>query len=156
MLIRHFELTDIKDLQKYRYPDKSDLEILSMINEWNKAGCSGRYFEMFTVVGGGAPVGEVSIYEHNQNTVSVGVHIFEPFRHKNYASFAITEAMKIAANKGYHFAISLIEKHNLPAIDLFKNLGFDSVGEFIDPKGNTMLTYKKYVAEMKSEGAKRK
>ena len=34
MIIRHFEIKDIKALQKYRYPEKNDLEILSMINEY--------------------------------------------------------------------------------------------------------------------------
>lgn len=149
MLLRHFELTDIKDLQKYRYPDKSDLEILSMINDWNKGGCSGRYFEMFTVVNGGQPVGEISVYEHNINTVSVGVHIFEPYRHKGYACFGVMEALKYAARKDYSYAISLIEKRNIPAINLFKKLSFDLIGEFIDPKGAIMLNYKRYIENLK-------
>jgi hypothetical protein len=73
MIIRHFEIKDIKALQKYRYPEKNDLEILSMINEWNIGNSSGRYFEMFTASHGGQAVGEVSIYEHTEEQFPVTV-----------------------------------------------------------------------------------
>ncbi|MBQ7408902.1 MAG: GNAT family N-acetyltransferase [Clostridia bacterium] len=145
MILRHFDIKDIKDLKKYRYPEKSDLEILSMINEWNQCGCSGRYFEMFTVAHGGVPVGEVSVYEHNTETVSIGIHIFEPFRRKGFAYFGVNAALKQAKKKNYDFAISLIDLHNEPAIKLFKKLEFDPIGEFINPRGARVLTYKKFI-----------
>lgn len=145
MIIRHFEIKDIKDLKKYRYPDKSDLEILSMINEWNKCGCSGRYFEMFTIVNGGQSVGEISIYEHNDDTVSVGLHVFEPFRRKGFGSKGLKYAIKRAKELEYSFAISLIEKNNLPAIKLFEKHQFAPISEFINPKGVKVYTFKKLI-----------
>ena len=102
MILRHFEIKDIKALQKYRYPDKNDLEVLKMINEWNMGGCSGRYFEMFSAVHAGQVVGEISLHENTKDSVSVGIHIFEPFRKKGYGTFCLKFAIKkaIAAADG--------------------------------------------------------
>lgn len=145
MLIRHFEIKDIKDLKKYRYPDKSDLEILSMINEWNKCGCSGRYFEMFIIINGGQSVGEISIYEHTVDTVSVGVNIFEPFRKKGFATKGIDYAIDRAKQLEYKNAVCLIEKTNANAIKLFLKQGFEYISEFINPKGITIVTLRKQI-----------
>ncbi len=145
MIIRHFEIKDIKDLKKYRYPDKSDLEILSMINEWNKCGCSGRYFEMFTIINAGQSVGEISVYEHTKESVSIGINIFEPFRKKGFA----TEALNYAINRGrelnYEYAVSLIEKNNRIALEFFIKHGFEFVTEFINPKGVKIVNLKKRI-----------
>ena len=145
MVIRHFEIKDIKDLKKYRYPDKTDLEILSMINEWNKCGCSGRYFEMFTIINAGQSVGEISVYEHTKESVSIGINIFEPFRQKGFA----TEALKYAINRGkelkYEYAVCLIEKNNRLALDFFIKYGFEFVTEFINPKGVKIVNLKKRI-----------
>ena len=143
MILRHFEIKDIRALKTYRYPEKTEIEILSMINEWNKAGCSGRFFEMFTIAHGGQAVGELSVYEHNKNSASIGIHIFEPFRHKGFAKFGIKEGLEIIKEKGYKYAVSLIEKNNVLAIKLFESLNFERAGEFVNPKGYTICTLKK-------------
>lgn len=142
MIIRHFEIKDIKALQKYRYPEKNDLEILSMINEWNIVNSSGRYFEMFTASHGGQSVGEVSIYEHTEDSVGVGIYIFEPFRRKGFATNSLKFAIKKAKELNYDFIISLVEKQNYGAIKLFNKMGFAVANEFINPKGITVITYK--------------
>lgn len=143
MIIRHFEIKDIKVLQKYRYPNKNDLEILAMINEWNLGGCSGRYFEMFTAVNGGEPIGEISIHEYAKDSVSVGIHIFEPFRKKGYGKLCLKFAIKHALEKKYPFVIALVEKNNRIAAKMFEKQGFIAINEFINPSGTCVVTYKK-------------
>ena len=143
MIIRHFEIKDIKTLQKYRYPEKNDLEILAMINEWNHGGCSGRYFEMFTAIHGGQPVGEISIHEYTKDSVSVGIHVFEPFRNKGIGANCLKFAIKRAKELNYDFAISLVDKGNVNGAGLFEKYGFIPESKFINPKDVTVVTYKK-------------
>ena len=143
MIIRHFEIKDIKILQKYRYPKLHDIQILALINEWNKGGNSGRYFEMFTIVSGGNVVGELSIQEHTKDSVSVGIHIFEPFRRNGYSANCIKYALKKAKELGYPYVVFLIDKSNELATKIAEKSGFLAISEFINPNGITVVTYKK-------------
>ena len=143
MKIRHFEIKDIKILQKFRYPNKNDLEILSLINEWNKGGCSGRYFEMFTAEQAGVQVAEISIQEHAKDSTSIGIHVFEPYRKKGYSIPCIKFALKRSKEMGYSFAIFLVDKNNLVGTKIANKFGFVAISEFITPKGNTIITFKK-------------
>ena len=143
MIIRHFEIKDIKVLQKYRYPNLNDIEILALINEWNRGGNSGRYFEMFTVSSGGNVVGELSIQEHTKDSVSISIHIFEPFRKNGYSASCIKYAVKKARELGYPYAVFLIDKTNSLAIKIAQKSGFIAISEFINPNGITVVTYKK-------------
>lgn len=145
MILRHFEISDIRNLKTYRYPEKSDLEILSLINEWNRGGCSGRYFEMFTIAHGGQAVGEILAYEHTEDTVSIGVHVYKPFRNKGFAKFGITTALNVIAPKGYKYAISLVDEQNKAAQELFLALDFKLNGSFVDHKGYRVCTFKKEI-----------
>ena len=142
MIIRHFEITDIKALQKYRYPDKNDLEILKMINEWNMGGVSGRYFEMFSAVHAGQVVGEISLQENTKDSVSVGIHIFEPFRKKGYGTYSLMYAIKTTFKLKYPYLTCLIEKNNLIAKHILEKCGFVAMNEFINPKGVEIINYK--------------
>lgn len=145
MILRHFEISDIRNLKSYRYPDKTDLEILSMINDWNKGGCSGRYFEMFTIAHGGQAVGEILAYEHTEDTVSIGVHVYQPFRNRGFAIFGIKSALIEVEKHGYKYAVSLIDDQNLPAKNLFKKLDFKLNGTFVDPKGFKVCNFKREI-----------
>ena len=142
MVIRHFEIIDIKTLQKYRYPDKNDLEILKMINEWNMSGGSGRYFEMFSAVHAGQVVGEISLQENTKDSVVVGIHIFEPFRQKGYGSYCLIYAIKKALELKYPYITCLAEKNNLIAKHILTKYGFKAKNEFINPKGVEITNYK--------------
>ena len=142
MIIRHFEIKDIKALQKYRYPDKNDLEVLKMINEWNMGGCSGRYFEMFSAVHSGQVVGEISLHENTKDSVSVGIHIFEPFRKKGYGTFCLNFAIKKALELKYPYLICLAEKNNLIAKHTLIKHSFVPMNDFINPKGAEITNYK--------------
>lgn len=143
MILRHFDIKDIKVLKTYRYPEKTEIEILSMINEWNKAGCSGRFFEMYTIAHGGQAVGELSVYEHKKGIASISIHIFKPFRRRGFGKYGVSEGLKIIKNKDYKYAISLIEESNSIAIRLFENFEFVRSSEFVNPKGYKIFTYKK-------------
>lgn len=146
MVIRHFEIKDIKSLQKYRYPEKNDLEILKLINQWNMSGCSGRYFEMFSAVHAGEVVGEISLQEHTKDSLSLGIHIFEPFRKKGYGLFCLKFAIKKSTELKYRYLICLVEKNNLIATHMLNKCGFIPMNEFINPKGVEIVTYKRLLS----------
>ena len=146
MIIRHFEIKDIKVLQKYRYPNKNDLEILKLINQWNMSGGSGRYFEMFSAVHSGQVVGEISLQEHTKDSLCLGIHIFEPFRMKGFGSFCLKFAIKKSLELNYPYLICLVEKNNLIASKMLIKHGFVSMNEFINPKGVEIVTYKRLLS----------
>jgi len=145
MILRHFDIKDIRVLKEYRYPDKTEIEILAMINDWNKAGCSGRFFEMFTIAHGGDAVGEISIYEHTPGTLSIGVHVFKPFRGRGFANFGVSKAIEKISNSKYKYAVALVDKGNEAALNLFKKLKFTQSGEFVDKDGYTIFTLKREI-----------
>lgn len=143
MFIRHFDVKDIKDLQKYRYPEKTGMQILSMIDQWNKGDASGRFSEFMSIDCGNRVVGQVVVNEYNDRAVSVSVYVFEPFRRNGYAYFAVKKILELAAEKKYEYAVFLVEKNNYPAIELFKKIGFNSKTEFINPSGLTYYNLRK-------------
>ena len=135
MILRHFEVRDIKDLKRYRYPEKTDMQILSMINEWNKGDCSGRFSEFMSIVHGGQMVGQVFMNEYNDRAVCVSVFVFEPFRLNGFAYAAVKKALDLALDKKYEYAVFLVEKNNVAALNLFEKIVYNSKSEFINPKG---------------------
>lgn len=135
MILRHFEVRDIKDLKKYRYPEKTDVQILSMINNWNKADCSCRFSEFMSIVNGGRMVGQIFVNEYNDRAVNVSVFIFEPFRGNGYAYFGVNKILELAIEKKYDYAVFIVEKNNEAALGLFEKIGYSSKSEFINPKG---------------------
>ena len=143
MILRHFEVKDIKDLKKYRYADKTDMQILSMIDGWNKGDCSGRFSEFVSIVNGGQMVGQIVVSEYNDRAVNVGVFIFEPFRRNGYAYFGVKKVLELAVEKKYEYAVFLVEKNNRAAFELFNKIGFTSKSEFINPKGVAYYNLKK-------------
>lgn len=143
MVIRHFEIKDIKSLQKYRYPEKNDLEILKLINQWNMGGGSGRYFEMFSAVHAGQVVGEISLQEHTKDSLGLGIHIFEPFRRKGCGTFCLKFAINKATELKYPYLICLVEKSNLIAMKMLIKQGFVAMNEFINPKGVEIVSFKR-------------
>ncbi len=144
MILRHFEVKDIKNLKTYRYRNKTDLQILAMINEWNKGDCSGRYSEFFSIVHGGEMVGEIFVNEYNSQSVMVSVYVFEPFRRKGFATFGVNSILKqVAETKKYKYAVFLIQSNNQAALSLFSKIGYDYKSEFVNPKGIRFFNFKK-------------
>ena len=146
MKLRKFTINDIKVLKKFKYSQKTELEILKLIDDWNKGNSSGRYFEMFSVVGNERVVGEFSVFEYEPKAAGFAVEIFKPYQRKGYATFALSEGIKLAKDKGYTGAVVQVIKSNTAALTLFRNFGFDCVGAFINPHGYEVVTLKKSLA----------
>ncbi len=145
MKLRRFSINDIKILRQYKFPDKSELEILKIIDEWNKENASGRYFEMFSIVQRDQLVGDLSLFEYEPGCVSCAVEIFTPFKRKGYGKFAVNCGLELAKNRGYEVAVVQVLKNSTEAFKFFENAGFSVVGEFINPHGHGVYTMKKFI-----------
>lgn len=145
MKLRKFSINDIKILKEYKYPEKSELEILKLIDEWNKGNASGRYFEMFSVVSRDVLVGDFSLFEYEPGCVSCAVEIFSPYKRKGYGSFAVKNGLELAKKRGYEVAVVQVLKNSSEAFAFFKKGGFTVVGEFINPHGHSVYTLKKFL-----------
>jgi len=143
MILRHFEVKDIKDLQKYRYQDKTDLQILSMINDWRKVDSSGRFLEFMSIVNGGQMVGQIVVKECVDCGIDIGVYVFEPFRRNGFAYFGVKKILELAMEKKYDYAVFVVEKNNVAAYKLINKIGFTSKSEFINAKGTVYYNIKK-------------
>ncbi len=146
MKLRKFSINDIKVLKHYKFPDKSELEILKLINEWNTCNASGRYFEMFSIVNRESlVVGDFSLFEYEPNCVGCAVEIFSPFKRSGYGKFAIEAGLALAKKRGYEVAVVQVLKNSTEAFKFFENAGFSVVGEFINSHGHCVYTMKKYL-----------
>ncbi len=83
--IRSFNENDALLLKQMHYKECDENIIKDIIEEWNTKEYKGKYFEMFAVVDDECLVGQVSIYEHSKNIVSLGVEIYPEYRRKGYA-----------------------------------------------------------------------
>lgn len=144
MILRHFEVKDVKNLKTYRYRNMTDMQILSMIDDWNKGDCSGRYSEFFSIVQGGEMVGEIFVSEYTPQSVTVSVYVFAPFRRKGYATFGVKEILKkIAELNKYKSTFFLVRKDNEAALSFFSKIGYDQKNEFVSSKGQSFYCLKK-------------
>ena len=141
--LRSFIYDDIDLLHEYGYGNMTRQEIKKLIDTWNNKEHEGKYFEMFAVEDKEV-VGFVSLYQLSESVVSCGPEIFQPNRQKGYGFRAVSEALKIAEDKGYKIALAQIRKDNAPSIALHKKLGFETDGsEYINKKGNSVVIYLK-------------
>ncbi len=86
--------------QRFRRQCKEDVcDVRDLITEWNSCIYQGRYFEMFAVESGSRIVGYVSLYEKSRSVASAGVEIFPEERGKGFASVAMIDLLKYAAEK---------------------------------------------------------
>lgn len=146
MLLRHFEIRDITNLKKYRYSQKTDMEIFAMINKWNKADCSGRFSEFLSIEHNKEMVGELVISEYNKTSVLISIYIFQPFRNKGYGTYAINTILKtIALSKKYQYAVFIVDSNNMQALNFFNRIGYEQKNEFINPKGMKYYNLKKKI-----------
>ena len=97
--LRNFTYKDIEVLQQHGYGNLSGNEIKEVIDTWNKKEHNGKYFEVFAITDE-VVIGFVSIYQLSESTVSCGPEIFPENRQKNYGFEAVSEALKIAGDKG--------------------------------------------------------
>ena len=55
--------------------DASEDEIRDMFRKWNVKEYEGKYFEMFAIVKDEEIVGRISLYQHSENVIFLGIGI---------------------------------------------------------------------------------
>ena len=141
--IRNFDKDDIPVLKEHMFQNASEENIEGAIDEWNGFRYKGKYFEMFAVCSDGNVVGTVSLYQHNDFTVSSGPEIFLPYRKQGFATAAINLALEHAKKQGYTAAIAQIRKSNSPSLALHKKVGFQESYELLNKNGEEVYIYLK-------------
>lgn len=142
--IRNFDNEDIETIKEYMFQNASHDNIAAAIDEWNSYRYEGRYFEMFAICADERIVGTISLYQHNDYTISAGPEIFLPFRKQGYAFEAFKLALEHAKKQGYKLAIAKVRKTNEPSIKLHEKLGFqrDAYG-LLNKNGDEVYIYLK-------------
>lgn len=139
--IRNFTKEDIDIIQTMRYPKLSKELIHQMVEEWDSKVYDGRYFEMFAVKDGTTVVGMVSLYQRTTTVIHAGIHIFNNYRQKGYASQAVILALNYASRLGYNIAVAPVRIDNIASIALHKKLGFEIEHEYVNSKGNAVYNF---------------
>ncbi len=126
--LRHFIAEDIPALKQV-YPAMTEDKIRKMLADWHEMKHDGRYFEMFAVCDEKEIVGEISLYQHSDSSVSIGPTIFEAFRRKGYGKLAMQLAISRARELNYRILIQQVACDNEASIALHKSLGFELDGD---------------------------
>lgn len=126
MILRDFTTDDAEKLRRLYYQNMSVEDVRDMIREWNKLEYAGKHFEMFAVVDGENIVGELSLFEHSESVVSVGIEMFSEFRGQGLSKQAVMTALKICRSRGYKIVCDQVRPDNAASIALHKSLGFES------------------------------
>lgn len=143
--LRHFTYEDIDTIIMYQMPTRSPDEVKAIIDGWHTLRYDGKYFEPFAVTDNGEVVGYVSLFEHDSETVSEGVEIYEPFRRRGCAYDAVTALFPIAKARGYKRVTAQVSIYNAPSIALHAKLGMTKTGEYTNSKGKPVFGYEKQV-----------
>lgn len=101
VMLRDFTIDDAESLRQSHYRNMSVEAVRKLICEWNKREYEGKYFEMFAVIGDNKIVGELSLYEHSESIVSIGLEIFSQFQGQGYGKQALMSALQICGSKRY-------------------------------------------------------
>lgn len=143
-LLRKFTQAD-RELVAARLGLSAD-EAASTINEWNCGSHNGFYFEMYAVQQSDTVVGMISLYGHSGSAVSIGPEIFGEYRRRGFAKRAMTEAIRIAGERGYKIVFQQVRTDNTASIRLHESLGFEKdSGVFKNRKGNDVYIYLKVI-----------
>ena len=137
--IRSFTEGDSLSLKQLHYRDCDEDKIKSIIAEWGRKEYQGKYFEMFAVVDDESLVGQVSIYEHSKNIVSLGVEIYPEYRRNGFAHSSSGLVLDYAKNRGYKIAVSQVRIDNAASLALHRKLGFEIDHDYVNKKGNKVF-----------------
>ncbi|MBQ3049337.1 MAG: GNAT family N-acetyltransferase [Oscillospiraceae bacterium] len=141
--LRNFVKEDALTLQK-SYSHLSVEQTENLICEWNQKRFNDRYFEMFAVLFGEDIVGNISLYQHSSEVISIGPEIFEPYRRRGFAKESLALACNIAKENGYKIVSQQILTTNAASIALHLSLGFETNGYvYTNAKGNQVSIYLK-------------
>lgn len=124
--IRHFTENDADSLCTHQFPDLTHEDVLNLIRDWNSLSYRGKYFEMFAVLSDEAIIGSVSLFQHSRTVASVGVEIYESFRHMGFAYEAILLLLDHAKHLGYGIIQDQVRTDNAASIRLHEKLLFET------------------------------
>lgn len=143
ILLRNFKKEDAPSLQR-GYADLSVEQIGVLICAWNKKQFNGKYSEMFAIVSDGEIVGDISLYQHSSEVVSIGPTVFPEYRRKGIAKEAMLLALNLAKENGFKIVSQQIRVNNTASIALHTSLGFETNGIiYTNAKGNQVSIYLK-------------
>lgn len=103
----------------------------------------GRYYEKFAIRAGGMLVGYASLYNHEAGGISEGIEVFQPFRRRGYACWAIGELGKTAREKGYDILKAQVRIGNTASLALHEKLGFCRIRQYVNRRGNEVFDLQK-------------
>lgn len=126
--LRMFTEEDAELLQQELWPNSSKSEVISIIREWSACLYKGKYFEMLAIIVDDTVVGNVSLYEHSQNIVSLGVEIFSHYRRQGYAVAGVFLALEKAREHGYKLVQDQVLIDNAASVALHEKIGFETDG----------------------------
>lgn len=141
--IRNFDKEDIPVLKEFMFQNATTDNIAAAIDEWNGFRFEGKYFEMFAICSDNVIVGAISLYQHNDFTISTGPEVFLPYRKQGYAAKAVALALEHAKKQGYTIAVAQIRKTNTPSIALHEKLGYQSSYSLFNKSGEEVIIYVK-------------
>ena len=146
ILLRNFQKEDVLELRRCIYLDLTVKQVEDIICDWEKKQYNNRYFEMFAVVADEKIVGMLSLYQHSEETVSIGPKIFVEYRRKGFAKEAMICACWVAKQKGFKSVSQQIRVNNIASIELHRSLSFET-NQIVctNAKGNKVLIYSKYI-----------
>ncbi len=145
--IRDFTPADAPAVRAMQYPALSEAEAARLIDEWSRKEYEGRPFRMLAVTREDAPVGYVSLWQREAETMSYGVEIYPPYRQRGYAYAASLLAFEAARRRGCKTITSQVRKDNAPSLALHRKLGFRTVGEGISRRGHPVVLLEKALME---------
>ena len=132
------------DLPVFAYYQGTTAEALRPMLTDSQSRCyQGRYYEVFSVRVNGCVVGSVSLFAHEDGTVSDGIEIFPPFRQCGFASEALMLLSDIARRRGYAVLTAQVRTDNAASIALHAKLGMAAGAPWINRKGREVLTFRK-------------
>ena len=137
--LRSFNASDCAFLMSHYNPNLTTDESKALIDEWNQKSYQGAYFEMFAIVHGTAPAGWISLYAHDEITISAGMEVIESARGKGLAAAALAQALNHAKMCGYTTATAQVRKNNAASLRLHEKCGFVITGECVTSQGNAAV-----------------
>jgi len=149
--LRNFKADDCDFLAKHYLPEMATDKAVALIEEWNQRSCRGAYFEMFVIVSGHQPAGWISLYAHNETTISAGLEVIESARQKGLGTAALIQALAYARKLGYTTAIAQVRKNNAASICLHEKCGFSSNGECKTSQGNEAFLFRLELEQKKQK-----
>lgn len=139
--IRNFTEEDIPALQEERYADMTYSELKKLISDWNTKKYNGAYFEMFAICSDGIATGTVSLYQHTENTVSVGTEVFEKYRKKGLGTEGTRLCILKAKEQEYKYVSARLRTDNTASLSIVTKLGFSKTGQTVNQKGYPVYNF---------------